>query len=157
MRVDHRHARPARFVVDPLECVMLPIVGQCGDRRLALLGELGDERRRRGDPVADQQDQSARLEPADRFMDIADREDADPVEAQALDRILKRLGHALDDHHDRRGAGGRGTARLIFEQASTGERKQRAMAARTVFLVRPDDRAERHSPAFPPRPDPNPL
>ena len=113
--------------------------GPVGARYSGEIGHVG------GDPVGEQQHVAPRLEPARGFGAIADRGDDDLLGAQALDRGIERKRHPLDQHHDRRRTGGGGTARLIFEQGVTGERKQSAKPARIVFLIGPDQRTKRHA------------
>ena len=143
-RVEQRDACPARLRVDSLESLVRFIVRNDRDRRLRLLGKLGDQLGGRGDPVPDQQDHRSGLEAAYRLLHIAYREDCQSVETQPLDRILERLRHALDDDDDRRSARRRRAAHLIFEQSPAGQRKERSNAAGIVLLIGPDQRSKRH-------------
>jgi hypothetical protein len=120
------------------------IVGHRGDCRLGLLGDLRDEAGGGDDPVADQQDHRPGLEPADGLFDVADRENADPVEAKSLEYVLQRLGHAFDHYDDWRRARRGSAPHLIFEQASPGEREERAGRARIALLISADQCADRH-------------
>jgi hypothetical protein len=65
-------------------------------------------------------------------MHVTRSEDRDAIETKPLNRVLQGGRDSLDDHHDRRGPRGGGTANLIFDQGSPGERKQAAKAAGIV-------------------------
>src|SRR6185503_19964636 len=107
------------------------------------VGDRGHQIGGRRDPVTDEEDHRARLESAHGFADVADREHSDSIEPKAFERILKRLRHSLYDDNDGGSASGGGTAHLIFDERSPGERKQRSKAALIVLLIGADERAER--------------
>ena len=151
MRIDDGDAAPARLGIDPFEVFVSLVVRDRHDHRLGLLRQPRDEVGRRRDPVANQHDRRACLKAAQRLLHVADWKDADSVEPQPLERILKRLRHALDDDDDGRSPGCRGAANLIFDQGSSGERDQRAEAALIILLIGPDQSADRQS-----RPSPLP-
>ena len=120
------------------------IVGYGSDRRLGLLGQLGEQLGGSRDAVADQQDQRTGLESAGGFIAVADRNHRQAVGAQPLERLVQRRWYAFDQHDDRGRTGGRDATRLIFDQSPPGERQQGAKLARIVLLIGSDQRADRH-------------
>ena len=103
-----------------------------------LFGKARHQLGRRRDAITDEQDHRPGFEATDGFLDRADGNDSDAVETQPLERVLQRLGHALDHDDDRRSARGRGAADLIFDERPAGERQQRSKTARIVLLIGSD-------------------
>ena len=129
------------------------IVGERRDRGFVELDQPGNVANVGSDAVGQFEDQRPRLEPRRSLVAVADRDDADPLLAQSLHRVLERDWYALDEDDDRRRARRFGTARLIFQQGPAGERKQRAKLAAVVLLISADQRAQRHArPRIPLRP-----
>jgi hypothetical protein len=129
---------------------VLLIVGHSSHRGLGLLCEGSDEIDRRRDPVADQEDHRPGFEAAHRLAHVTDWEHADAVEPESLKRVLQRLRYAFDHDHDRRRSGGGGTTDLIFDEGAPSERKQGAQTTAIIFLIGPDQRADRHILRHPP-------
>src|SRR5690242_8894456 len=147
MRIDDSDSGPARFRIDPLERVVPLVVRDSAHRPLWLLRKPGNEIDRRSDSVADQENRRPGFESADRLGDVAVGEDSDSVEPKPFEGVLQCLRDSFDHHDDRRGAGGRSAAHLIFDERPAGERKQGPKAAAIVLLIGPDQRADRHSPS----------
>ena len=154
VRVDHRHARPARFGVDPLERRHAPHRPAPSrppvppPRPVAATRSAG-----RRDAVADQQDHRARLEPADRFVDVADRKDADARRgAAARTHPAAPAARARPRPRSAPRPRPRRSAPDIRASVRPASGSKARKPAAIVFLIGADQRAERHSASSPASP-----
>ena len=120
------------------------VIGEQGDRRLGKFGEPLAQGEIRSEAVGNLENQGSRLEPAGGLVAVADRDHGQAFAAEPLEGIVKRGRDALDEDHDRRRARSGGTARLIFDERSAGEREQGAKHALVIFLIGTDQGAKRH-------------
>ncbi len=122
---------------------MLFVIGHCEDERVLLLLESCQKLERRSDAIGNDENQLGRFEPSGCFAAVADEDDTQPFVAKAFERLVERKRDPLDKNDDWRGACSCGAADLIFDQGPAGEREQCREPPGIVFLIRPDQCAER--------------
>ena len=98
--------------------LMRLVVRNGQDERLFIVPSPVEQFERRGDAVANQQDQLAGLEPRRRFAAIADENEIEAFVPKPLKRLIQRRRDALDEDDDRRSARRSGATHLIFDRAS---------------------------------------
>ena len=147
-RGDDGEPGPAPLIVDPLERLMLLVIGNGEDGGSGLFRQFGEHGRCRRDPIGHLQHRDFGIEARCGFHRVGHRDHADAFGAQPLERGLEGRWHALDHDHDRRRSDRRRTACLIFDKRAPGERRQRVKSALVVLILRSDQRAERHSHPF---------